>query len=106
MTPQPLATPARRPSFDEGNGSRAVAAILTRMKVLATLVAALVLAACQSSPFDGPSRVHEDPEQAAIDGAGGPGAGAFTDPVIQRELIDDDNPNEDPTLGEPINPGR
>jgi hypothetical protein len=50
---------------------------------LALLATAALLAACQGSPFEGPSQVPYDSEQAVIDGSGGGGApsAAMIDPM-------------------------
>lgn len=48
--------------------SRSIRRSIRRAAILAV---GSLLAACQGSPFEGPSQVQYDPEQAVIDGRGG-----------------------------------
>ncbi len=67
------------------------------MKSAITLALLLLLVACQGSPYDGPSRVQEDPEQAVINGDGHGGAVPMDD-----EIEDDENDiDQDPVIGAP-----
>ena len=75
---------------------------LRRTAVRAALLSiAALLAACQGSPFEGPSQVPYDPEQAVIDGSGGFSApsAAMIDPMesdlFERNSRDTD---QDPVL--------
>lgn len=76
------------------------APVATKPVVLAILaILAMLPVACQTSPFDGPSRVPQDPDQPT-----GAGPGAFSDPMVDREAIDDNESDEDPLIGEPSQP--
>jgi hypothetical protein len=49
----------------------------------------LLLTACQGSPYEGESRIQDDPDQGMVDG--------------MPEIIDDENDdNQDPNIGEPM----
>jgi hypothetical protein len=60
-----------------------------------------LMAACQGSPFEGPSQVPYDSEQAVIDGRGGGGApsAAFIDPM-ESDLFEANrrDTDQDPVL--------
>lgn len=83
------------PTIDAAHGTPS----RERRAPLAVCLTLLALAACQSSPFEGPSRVPPNPDEGT-----GLGPGAFSDPMVDRELVDDNEPNEDPLIGEPVEP--
>ena len=73
-----------------------------RFLVAAALMgAAAFLSACRGSPFEGPSQVQEDPEQAVIDGRGnarGSGAAQIGQEEADLEEMNSRDTDQDPVL--------